>query len=150
MRQTAEAAAADRRKVPSLSLSLSPSLPPSHGHTPLLTPRSERKLKFVRRGCRRRYITFVLCGGGSFTLCHQTAQLAFVLQLRRANELGGANVERDSEIRRALGEERCVHALAAALFFFLIAAAAAFCGSSFLVFLLLLVVAGGSSLRLWL
>ena len=43
------------------------------------------------------------------------------MQLRRANELGGANVERDSEIRRALGEERCVHTLAAIIFFVLIA-----------------------------
>ena len=30
-------------------------------------------------------------------------------------------MERDSEIRRALGEERCVHTLAAILFFVLIA-----------------------------
>jgi hypothetical protein len=109
VRQTAEAAAADRRKV---------LLPPPSPFPPLRMsarrfslPRSEKKPKFGRRVCRRRYIR-VMRGRACFFLLSKL--LNSRLQLRRANELGGANAERDSEIRRALGEERCVQTLAAA------------------------------------
>ncbi len=59
---------------------------------------SARRRKLEKRGCRKRY-----------SKPNITADffLSFI-QLRRAGEIGGANAERDNEIRRALSDERLV------------------------------------------